>query len=269
MQNRPAIISHNAARGRRADARPRPLAGVAGTRTGRTPRVGGSPPIGSRCVSTAWNTPSAGSDSASVSTHAIERYAGHLGLRGVPAFRGNRLAERSCRLILPLARRHGFHELWITCNPDNWPSRRTCERLGAELIDTVDVPRDSDVFAPGSERKCATFSPMNEPRNLTSGDTTFDPDHRAPSPAGRERQGLRDLCARSQRVCGELESGAQRFKGYTASEIIGSTFPCSTHPRISRRASRRSSSRSRRTSDVSRMRGGGSGRTARSSGRTS
>jgi tagatose 1,6-diphosphate aldolase len=55
---------------------------------------------------------------------------------------------------LPLARRHGFHELWITCNPDNWPSRRTCERLGAELIDIVDVPRESDVFAPGSERKC-------------------------------------------------------------------------------------------------------------------
>ena len=87
-------------------------------------------------------------------THTIERYAGHLGYEVSPAYRGNRLAERSCRLILPLARRHGFHELWITCNPDNWPSRRTCERLGAELIDTVDVPRDSDVFAPGSERKC-------------------------------------------------------------------------------------------------------------------
>ena len=87
-------------------------------------------------------------------THTIERYAGHLGYEVSPAFRGNRLAERSCRLIFSLARRHGFQELWITCNPDNWPSRRTCERLGAELIDTVDVPRDSDVFAPGSERKC-------------------------------------------------------------------------------------------------------------------
>jgi len=87
-------------------------------------------------------------------THAIERYAGHLGYEVSQVYRGNRLAERSCRLILPLARRHGFHELWITCNPDNWPSRRTCERLGAELIDTVDVPRDSAVFAPGSERKC-------------------------------------------------------------------------------------------------------------------
>lgn len=86
--------------------------------------------------------------------HSIEHYAGHLGYEVSPAFRGSRLAERSCRLVLPLARLHGFHELWITCNPDNWASRRTCEHLGAELIDIVDVPRESELFGPGSERKC-------------------------------------------------------------------------------------------------------------------
>ena len=88
------------------------------------------------------------------SSYTIEQYAGHIGYEVSPDFRGRRFAERSCRLILPLARRHGFQQLWITCNPDNLPSRRTCERLGAELIDIVDVPRDSDVYAPGSERKC-------------------------------------------------------------------------------------------------------------------
>jgi len=92
--------------------------------------------------------------------HAIEQYAGHLGYEVSPAFRGQRLAERSCRLILPLARRHGFQELWITCNPDNLASRRTCERLGAELIEIVDVPHDSEVFAPGSERKCRYLLPL-------------------------------------------------------------------------------------------------------------
>ena len=93
-------------------------------------------------------------------THTIEQYAGHLGYEVSPAFRGSRLAERSCRLVLPLARRHGFAELWITCNPDNWASRRTCEHLGAELIDIVDVPRDSDLFVPGSERKCRYRLPL-------------------------------------------------------------------------------------------------------------
>jgi len=88
------------------------------------------------------------------STHTIENYAGHIGYEVTPAFRGARLAERSCRLILPLARRHGFEELWITCNPGNLASRRTCERLGAELIEIVSVPPDNDVFEPGSEVKC-------------------------------------------------------------------------------------------------------------------
>jgi predicted acetyltransferase len=86
--------------------------------------------------------------------HTIEHYAGHLGYEVSLPFRGNHLAERSCRLILPLARLHGFQELWITCNPDNLASRRTCERLGAEFVDIVDVPRDSELYAPGSERKC-------------------------------------------------------------------------------------------------------------------
>lgn len=88
------------------------------------------------------------------STHTIEQFAGHLGYEVAPAYRGNHLAERSCRLILPLARRHGFDVLWITCNPDNWASRRTCERLGAQLVDIVDVPPNSDLYGPGSERKC-------------------------------------------------------------------------------------------------------------------
>lgn len=84
----------------------------------------------------------------------IEFYAGHVGYEVLPAFRGNRLAERSVRLLLPLARRHDFTELWITTNPDNWASRRTCERLGAQFVEIVDVPRDSTVFERGGERKC-------------------------------------------------------------------------------------------------------------------
>ena len=88
------------------------------------------------------------------STDTIERYAGHIGYEVLAAFRGSRLAERSVRLVLPLARRHDFSELWVTCNPDNWASRRTCERLGAEFVDIVDVPRDNPVFERGGERKC-------------------------------------------------------------------------------------------------------------------
>jgi predicted acetyltransferase len=84
----------------------------------------------------------------------IVQYIGHIGYQVYPPARGRHLAERSCRLLLPLARQHGLETLWITCNPDNIASRRTCERLGAMLIDIVPVPRDHELYARGDHEKC-------------------------------------------------------------------------------------------------------------------
>ena len=84
----------------------------------------------------------------------LRLYFGHVGYAVFPPARGRRLAERSVRLILPLARRHGMHELWITTNPDNAPSRRTCERLGAHYVETIDVPRRHPLYARGERQKC-------------------------------------------------------------------------------------------------------------------
>lgn len=88
------------------------------------------------------------------STHTIEFYAGHIGYEVVPAFRGHRFAERSVRLVLPLARRHDFTELWITCNPDNWASRRSCELAGGEMVEIVDVPPTNSLYHRGDFQKC-------------------------------------------------------------------------------------------------------------------
>jgi predicted acetyltransferase len=54
----------------------------------------------------------------------VIRYAGHVGYAVEPPHRGHRYAERACRLIIPLAKRHGMTHLWITCQPDNMSSRR-------------------------------------------------------------------------------------------------------------------------------------------------
>ena len=84
----------------------------------------------------------------------IRLYSGHLGYEVYPAFRGQRYAERACRLLLPVARHLGIDPLWITCNPENAASRRTCERLGAELVETVDIPPHINLYANGDRQKC-------------------------------------------------------------------------------------------------------------------
>jgi predicted acetyltransferase len=83
----------------------------------------------------------------------VIRYAGHVGYAVEPVHRGNHYAERACRLIAPLAERHGMTSLWITCQPDNAPSRRTLERLGAELVGIIDVPPGYPLDAGAVRRK--------------------------------------------------------------------------------------------------------------------
>lgn len=81
-------------------------------------------------------------------------YAGQVGYGVHEAYRGKRYAERSLRLLLPFARRLGLDVLWVTCDPENLASRRTLERLGAELVEVVDVPEDCVIFRSGHLRKC-------------------------------------------------------------------------------------------------------------------
>ena len=66
------------------------------------------------------------------------------------------LTERALllRLSQPLARWHGLHTLWITVNPDNAPSRRVCESLGCELVETVELPDDNPQRQAGDTHKC-------------------------------------------------------------------------------------------------------------------
>jgi predicted acetyltransferase len=87
-------------------------------------------------------------------TDYFVRYVGHIAYSVAPEFRGRRYATRACRLLLPLARRHGMRTLWITCSPDNIASQRTCERLGAELVEVVDVPQGTSLYERGEQRKC-------------------------------------------------------------------------------------------------------------------
>jgi RimJ/RimL family protein N-acetyltransferase len=89
-------------------------------------------------------------------SEAVIRYAGHVGYAVEPAHRGHRYAARACRLLVPLAKRHGMSHLWITCQPGNVPSRRTLERLGAQCVGVIDVPPEYPLNA-GAERRKMCF----------------------------------------------------------------------------------------------------------------
>ncbi len=117
-------------------------------------------PDGSRWSAPAYrfamvvNNAHAGTISLRVGDHErLVRYAGQVGFAVDPPFRGQRLAERATRLLLPLARVHGLDPLWITCNPDNVASIHTLQRLGAAFVEGVDLPPDYDRYADGERRK--------------------------------------------------------------------------------------------------------------------
>ena len=100
------------------------------------------------------DTPMAGSISLRIGhSFNLDRYLGHIGYHVLPPARGHHFAERAARLLLPIARAHGHDHLWITCNPDNLASRRTCERLGAAYVDTIPLPRDNPLYSQGDRQK--------------------------------------------------------------------------------------------------------------------
>jgi tagatose 1,6-diphosphate aldolase len=84
----------------------------------------------------------------------VVRYGGHLGYRVEPAWRGHHYAGKACHILKQVAIDHGMDVIWITCNPDNWPSRKTCEWIGATLVEIVDLPPDNDQYRRGDRQKC-------------------------------------------------------------------------------------------------------------------
>lgn len=96
-------------------------------------------------------------------SHTLVTYAGQIGYGIDRPYRGNHYAVKACELIAPVARDHGMHELWITCNPDNQASVRTCERLGARYIETVKVPRWSELWRRGDREKLRYLWILPEP----------------------------------------------------------------------------------------------------------
>ena len=83
----------------------------------------------------------------------LVQYGGQIGYGIHRGFRGHSYAAEACLLLKPIAIDVGFTELWITCNPDNIASVRTCEKIGADYIERVDVPKTSELWQRGDREK--------------------------------------------------------------------------------------------------------------------
>lgn len=81
-------------------------------------------------------------------------YGGHIGYEIYEKYRGRYYAARACEILREVAKAHSMRELYITCNPDNIPSRKTCERLGAEMVEIIDLPPDNEMYRIGERQKC-------------------------------------------------------------------------------------------------------------------
>ena len=81
-------------------------------------------------------------------------YGGNIGYAVDAEHRGHHYAGKACRLLFDLAKKHDLGYVIITCNPDNWPSRKTCEYAGGTLIEICDLPKDNDMYLRGEYSKC-------------------------------------------------------------------------------------------------------------------
>ena len=87
-------------------------------------------------------------------TDSLVKYGGQIGYGVDEAYRGHRYAAKGCALIKPIFQAHGMDVVWITNNPDNWPSRRTCELLGCKFVEIVDLKPGNDMYDMGERQKC-------------------------------------------------------------------------------------------------------------------
>ncbi|MBL4933143.1 GNAT family N-acetyltransferase [Clostridium paridis] len=81
-------------------------------------------------------------------------YGGNIGYEIYEDYRGNGYPSKACAIIKQVATSHGMNKLIITCNPNNYPSRRTCEKAGLSLKEIVDLPSYNEMYQKGERQKC-------------------------------------------------------------------------------------------------------------------
>ena len=78
--------------------------------------------------------------------------AGQIGYGIDEPFRGKGYAAKACRALKPLIKTHGFKKIILSTDENNMASRRSCEKIGATLIHTIDTPEWIGLYSEGQRR---------------------------------------------------------------------------------------------------------------------
>ena len=81
-------------------------------------------------------------------------YVGNIGYNIKEEYRGHHYAAKACQLLFSLARKHDLRYVIITCRPDNFASRKTCEYLGGKLLEIAELPEGHDLREDGDTHEC-------------------------------------------------------------------------------------------------------------------
>lgn len=81
-------------------------------------------------------------------------YGGNIGYSVDAEYRGHHYAGKACLLLFELAKKHNLKYVIITCNPNNYASRKTCQYAGGKLIEVVELPKNNDMRDKGETEKC-------------------------------------------------------------------------------------------------------------------
>ena len=81
-------------------------------------------------------------------------YLGHIGYRIDAPYRGHGYAAKACRMLIPFMRQLNLKSVYITANPENTPSRKTCEKIGCALESIASVPSAYRAVCAGAAYKC-------------------------------------------------------------------------------------------------------------------
>ena len=80
-------------------------------------------------------------------------YNGHIGYEIFEEYRGSGYACKACKIALDVARFHNMDFIYLACAESNIASYKTIEKLGAELVEICDVPKEYFAWREGMERR--------------------------------------------------------------------------------------------------------------------